>query len=119
MSAALKKGGVTVVSSVEVLTSFPARAKGLLGRNSLPAGQAVCLLPCNGIHTFFMRFALDVIFLDLDMRVARIARDVRPNRLVTGVRNGWCVLELQSGWLPEAALGVGDVLELAEDGGDV
>jgi len=117
MSAVLKKEGLTLIPDVEVLTDFLARLKGLLGRSSLPAGQAVCLLPCNGIHTFGMRFALDVIFLNNNMGVARIVRNARPNRIILGVRDGWCVLEAQAGWLPDSAISLGDVVTLEEDDG--
>lgn len=62
----------------EVARSFFARAKGLLGRTSLPRGEGLLILRCNAIHTFFMRFAIDATFYDRKDRVVKVVRNIRP-----------------------------------------
>ena len=76
MRETMEIGGVTA----EVARSFLARLKGLIGRRGLPPGQGLLILRCNAIHTFFMRFAIDVTFYDRENRVVKTVRDVRPWR---------------------------------------
>ena len=57
------------------------RNRGLLGRSSLAAGYALILAPCSSIHTFFMQFAIDVVFVDRDGLVLRARPAVRPWRI--------------------------------------
>jgi len=88
--------------------------RGLLGRSELASGSAVWLARCNSIHTFGMRFALDLIFLGRDWRVCRIVRGVPSGRMVLGGRSAASAIEMQAGWFPEAALRVGDRVTLEE-----
>lgn len=101
-----------VLADVELATRLPDRMRGLLGREGLPEGRALCIVPCNSIHTWFMRFAIDVYFVDLEWRVVRCCRRVRPFRMAWGGRTAHAVLEMQSGWLPSNALQPGDRLSL-------
>lgn len=81
------------------------RTRGLLGRNGLPSGTLMLLPRCNLIHTFGMRFPLDLMFIDRHYCIRKIVRNVKPGRLAWG---GWAArqtLEAQSGWLPDLALG--------------
>ena len=81
------------------------RIRGLLGRDHLPPGTLMLLPRCNLVHTFSMRFHLDIIFIDRNTCIRKIVRDVKPGRFVWG---GWATrqtLETQSGWLPDLALG--------------
>ena len=104
--------GTTLIHEVELLTSLGRRLGGLLGRSSLAPGRAVLLSPCGSVHTFGMRFDLDLIFLNADGRIVRIARGVRRHRIVAGGRGARSVIEMQAGWLPESAAGVGDRVRL-------
>lgn len=82
----------------EVARSLPARMRGLMWRRKLPAGEGMLILKCNAIHTCFMRFAIDAVFLDGDDRVVKVVRGIRPWRLF--VWGGWRarkVLETASG----------------------
>jgi hypothetical protein len=76
------------------------RALGLMGRRALPAGRALLLRPCGAIHTLFMRFPIDAIFLDADDRVLRVARNLHPWRPAVAARGARAVLEASSGHLP-------------------
>jgi uncharacterized membrane protein (UPF0127 family) len=80
----------------ERATSFAKRLKGLIGRSRLEPGEGLQISPCNSIHTFFMRFAVDVIFLDGAGRVLRAWPGIRPWRAIfcLGAKS---VLELPAG----------------------
>jgi len=112
VTAVLKKGDVTLVPRVERATSLFKRMKGLLGRSSLPADEALWLSPCSAVHTFGMRFALDLVFLDARTTVVRVVRGVRPWRIVFGGRRSRSAIELTAGSLPDDALAVGDRVQL-------
>lgn len=83
------------------------RMVGLLGRVSLPRGEGLVLDPCRMVHTAFMRFPLDLVFIDAHLHVTRVARGVRPFRLAWG---GWparYTLELPAGALDETPVDAG------------
>jgi hypothetical protein len=83
------------------------RNRGLLGRDSFPAGVAMVLAPCSGIHTWFMRFPIDVIFVDRAGRVLRVGRTVPPFRVVFCLK-AFAAIELAAG--ASLDTGAGDVL---------
>ncbi len=92
-----------------------ARLKGLLGRTSLSSNEALVLSPCNSIHTFFMRFVIDAIFIDSGGKVLRLYPHLKPNRL-TGIH--WKakeVIEVASGTIEQWNIKVGDTLKFEED----
>ena len=73
-----------------------ARMRGLLGRRGLDSGEGLLLRPASSVHTFFMRFPIDVVFLDRHGVVKRVAEHVRPWRTV-GCRGAKAVVELAAG----------------------
>lgn len=97
-------GSSRLLATAEVADTPQSRMTGLLGRDSLPAGQGLILDPCRLIHTFMMRFAIDVVFYDRAHRVTRAVADVRPSRLAWGGLRARATLELPAGTL--AAAGV-------------
>ena len=111
-TAELLCNGSIVLSDVEIPHGFFARTRGLLGRDSLGKDRGMYFGSCNAIHTFFMRFMLDLVFLDRHMRVTRIVRNVRPFRMVCGGLRATSVIEVESGCLENDAISCGDVLEL-------
>lgn len=86
------RGPVTV--PLEIATSYRARTKGLLGRNSLDG--AILLSPANGIHTFRMQMAIDVAYLDRHLAVIAV-RTMRPGRLGLPRLRSRHVLEAEAG----------------------
>ena len=106
--------GVVLIPQVTTAFAFFQRAAGLLGREEWPEGCALWIRPCPSVHTFFMRFSLDIIFLDREYRVARRIPHARPWRCFSGGHHAHSVLELAAGWLSEDALTTGDVLEFEE-----
>jgi uncharacterized protein len=102
-----RNDGVVVCEECLVAATPFTRMRGLLGRSSLPSGQGILLRPASSVHTFFMRFPIDVVFLDGDLRVVEIAADLRPWR-VAGKRGARAVLELPAGECARRGLAVGD-----------
>ncbi len=86
-----------------------ARIRGLLGRRSLPSGEGILLKPAASVHTAFMRFPIDAVFLDSELRVLKIASDLRPWR-TSGRRKAHAVLELPAGESERRGLKPGDRL---------
>jgi uncharacterized membrane protein (UPF0127 family) len=86
-----------------------ARMRGLLGRRDLPRGEGILLKPAASVHMAFMRFAIDAVFLDRDLRVLKIAADLKPWR-AAGRRGAKAVLEIPAGEAARSGLSVGDRL---------
>lgn len=110
MKAALTNSGKELATHVTVAASLPARIRGLLGRNSLPEGEGLLIRPCKGIHTFFMKFPIDAVFLDRDNRVVALYKSLQPNRLTLIYLKANSVLELPAGTLDEGVT-VGEGIE--------
>jgi uncharacterized protein len=85
------------------------RRQGLLGRDSLPEGSALIIAPCSAVHTFFMRFAIDIAFVARDGRVIKVRSAVRPWRMALAVR-AFAVVELPPGTLARSNTVPGDTL---------
>jgi uncharacterized protein len=92
-----------------------ARVRGLLGLNALDELHGLLISRTRSIHTHFMRFPIDAVFLAADGTVTRIASDVRPWRMRWS-RRARHVLELPAGRCRRIGLAVGDRLELANEG---
>jgi uncharacterized membrane protein (UPF0127 family) len=104
--------GVCLGNRVEVARSVWARGRGLLGRSGLPAGGGLLIIPCNSIHSWFMRFPFDALFLDREFRVIHAVHAMPPWRVSPIVRRSHAVLELPAGTARAAGVGVGDQLVL-------
>lgn len=106
----LKRENGDVVCDRCVVAASPfSRMKGLLGRSELRPGEGLLLRPASAIHTFFMRFPIDAVFLDRDWRVVGIAGDVAPWR-TAGRKGAKAVLELPAGESARRGLRPGDLL---------
>src|SRR5437762_2631045 len=88
------------------------RLRGLLGRASMPFGEGLLIRPAPSIHTLFMRFAIDAIFLDADLRVLGVEEGLRPWR-AAGRRGARAVLELPAGAAARCGVREGETLTLA------
>ncbi|MFH1476536.1 MAG: DUF192 domain-containing protein [Verrucomicrobiota bacterium] len=110
MISVFRADGLPLVHNVEWGSGAGRRARGLIGAASLSTGHGLVLVPCRAIHTWFMRFALDIIFFSRAGRVVRTASRVKPFRIIWGGWPAWGVLEMQSDWFPWARLKEGDRL---------
>lgn len=89
------------------------RMRGLLGRASLPSGEGMLLHPAPSIHTAFMRFPVDVLFLDGRMRVIKAVANLKPWRMASAPR-AWGALELAAGEISARGIGLGHRLGVFE-----
>jgi hypothetical protein len=87
--------------------------KGLLGRSSLPPGEGLLIRPAPSIHTFFMRFPIDAVFISREGEVLKVASRVKPWR-TRSCRRAYAVLELSAGEAKRRHVAVGDRIEAAE-----
>ena len=105
--------GAVVCERCEIPKSSFARMRGLLGRGALEPGSGMLIDAAPSVHMFFMRFPIDVVFLDRDWMVVRVVHALKPWR-VAGARRAVAALELPAGAAAEAGLQEGDVLVLEE-----
>jgi uncharacterized protein len=104
--------GRVVCERCLIAKSALARMRGLLGRRELPAGEGILLRPAASVHTAFMRFPIDVVFLDREGTVLKIAPELRPWR-AAAQRKSKAVLELAAGEAAGRGIEVGE--RLVED----
>lgn len=90
--------------------TFWSRLKGLLGRNTLPPEEALILQPCSSVHTCFMKFSIDVVFLDQQGQVVKSHENLPPWRFTPIVRNATTVVELPAGTIKAGDVKSGDTL---------
>ena len=103
-----------LVERLQLADTFFKRLKGLLGSRSLPAGEALLIRPCNAIHMFGMRFALDIAFVSLENVVLQTIRSLQPGQTAKCAPAAY-VLELHCGALDASQTEIGDVLRIVED----
>jgi uncharacterized membrane protein (UPF0127 family) len=101
----------TIASDIELALTRDERRRGLLGRTSLDPAGALVISPCWSIHTAFMKFAIDLIFVDRTGRAVRIDHAVRPWRIAVAPR-AHAVIELPAGTLAARDLRIGDEIRL-------
>ena len=101
--------------SIQRPDTAKSRRVGLLKRAGLAKGEGLWIVPCEAIHTFFMRFDIDVLFLDRKRRVVKVVPRMRPWRISVSWR-GRSVLELPAGTIEETGTVRGDVLEVRQQG---
>jgi uncharacterized membrane protein (UPF0127 family) len=107
--------GEVVCGRLTVAHSPRSRMKGLLGRVALDLDEGLLLRPAGSVHTAFMRFPIDVVFLDDGMQVLRIEPNLRPWRMA-GQRRARAVLELAAGAAERNGIAKGMRLTLREEG---
>jgi hypothetical protein len=100
-----------ICSDLHVAKNILSRMKGLLGRSSLPTGEGLWIIPCKGIHTFCMKFPIDVIFLDRDNTVVALLHDFPPNRISRIYAKVASVIELTAGTVSQASIETGDMMD--------
>lgn len=86
-----------IAKRLAVANTFWSRFLGLMGKKKLASGCAFLLYPCSAVHTLFMRFPIDVVYLDEDMNIVRVIRNMRPWRLDFGDRRATYTMELPAG----------------------
>jgi uncharacterized membrane protein (UPF0127 family) len=110
--------GTILCERLEVAESMAAKSRGLLGRDGLAPGTGMLfesgLVPLMWMHMFFMRFAIDIVFLDKANRVVRINHRLKPWRVSSMVLGARRALELEAGAAARSGTREGDQLEVRE-----
>ena len=108
-----EQSGKVLAERLEIAHTTLERMRGLLGRGVLLPGGGMMIERCASIHTCFMRFPIDVMFVDSSMMVTQVAEKVRPWRLASalGSRHAF---ELPAGALRQAAVCPGDILQIED-----
>ncbi len=108
--------GTVLCERLEIASSMAAQNRGLLGRDSLAPGSGMLftggLVPLMWMHMFFMRFAIDIVFLDKSDRVLRINHSLKPWRVSSMVFGARKAIELEAGAAARSGTVVGDQLEV-------
>lgn len=104
-----ERNGEVVATELVGAFDSTSRRTGLLKHDSLPDGNALIIAPSNAIHTFFMRFDIDVAFVARDGRILKVRHAMRPWRMAGALR-GFAVIELPAGVLARTQTGPGDTL---------
>jgi hypothetical protein len=100
-----------IASRVELAVDSRSRRRGLLGRDGLDEGAALIIAPSSAIHTFSMRFAIDVVFVARDGRVLKSYAAVRPRRIAFCL-GAFAVIELPAGAISRTRVKAGDTVQL-------
>lgn len=111
--------GTVVAEDVRVADGLWSRFWGLMGRKRLPEDSGLLLKPSSSIHTAFMRFPIDVVFLDRDLRVVKVVPEMKPFRVAVAFRGAHSALELNAGAAAKAQVEAEDRLALTGEELDV
>jgi uncharacterized membrane protein (UPF0127 family) len=106
----VSRSDLVIAQRVTWACSSSERRRGLLGYSSLSADEGIYLVPCEWLHTFGMRFSIDVAFLSADGRVLSVHHGLKPNRLSKIVPRAQGALELMEGTLHSTGTEIGDVV---------
>lgn len=106
--------GIALAGNVRMADTFWARLVGLLGRKRMGCREALIILPSRAVHTHFMRFPIDVAFVDKNWRVVSAVADLAAWRHAGAGAEAWAAVELSCGVLNETGTQVGDQLKLVK-----
>lgn len=104
-----------LATDLEVADTHWSRLRGLMGTDAanFPAGKGLWIVPCRGVHTLGMRFAIDVVYLNGDRVIVHIEENLRPWRMAAVRLNASTVLELPSSMVRQTGTSVGDEIDIA------
>ena len=106
--------GSQISSKTKIAGSFFERLMGLMGKNGLEKEECLIITPCNSIHTFFMKFPIDVVFMDREGKVVKLIRGVGPKKMVMPIKGTHFVVEFDSRNEMTCEIEEGDILKIKE-----
>ena len=106
-----KTRGLVLADNAFLANTLWTRLKGLLGTSSLEEGHGLVLDPCNSIHTWFMAYDIDVLFLDKDGAVVQVFESFAPWKMTRIYAKSKRVVELPGGALAGTGTAIGDVID--------
>ena len=113
MKIQISYGDKIISNNILIAETLVDRLIGLMFREKLVGSDGLLLNPCRSIHTFFMRYNLDIVFISSNNKVIKIIRDIKPWRMTWIYFRAHKTLELPSGKLP-MDLKEGDILEVKD-----
>lgn len=103
---------INLALKIKLANTYLTRLKGLLFHKQPLVKEGLLITPCNSVHMFFMRFSIDVVFLDSSNRIVKVVEDLKPWRIVAPVRGASKALELPVGTIKCSNMTVGDKIKL-------
>ncbi len=107
-----KSKDINLLKDLKVATGFLLRAKGLIGCKQLAGQSGIWFPDCNWIHTLFMSIAIDVIYLDKNMKVYKLEKNLKPWKISFPVFRACSVVEMKAGFIDNHRVEIGDVLDV-------
>ncbi|MFX4261819.1 DUF192 domain-containing protein [Pelotomaculum propionicicum] len=101
-----------IVGNLNVADSFWSRLKGLMRKRDMPEDEGLLIVPCNSVHSMFMRFPIDLLFLDRELKVIKIVEMFRPWKTTPIIRGSYQVVELRAGVVSKKGVSIKDELEI-------
>lgn len=114
LTVTIPEKAVTIGSRIGLADTSLTRLFGLLGKSGLEPGSGILIRPSSGVHTFWMRFSIDVVGLDQNLRVLKLWRQLRPWRVTSVSTKIRSVIELAPGQIDACGIEPGDQLAIAE-----
>lgn len=108
-----KTNGNFLAENLEIADTITKRMKGLLGRHGLAGGEGLHIIPCSSIHSFFMKFTFDAIFIDKENKVIDIIENMPPANIKFCFR-AHSVVELPAGSICATNIKIGDKVDFME-----
>lgn len=103
-----------IINQLEIADSFIDRGIGLLQHSTLALDQAMWIKPCNNIHTFFMKFNIDCVFLNQELKIVSLFKNVRPYRVIWPQWKAHSVIEFSAGIIDKYEIKLGEQLHVGD-----
>ena len=108
----MNKTSNTIISeNVMVADTYFKRLKGLMFTKELPCQNALHIIPCNEIHSFFMKYSIDVLYLDSKNNILAFDEEMQPGKIGKAVKDAKSVVELPSGKIKKLNIKIGQQIE--------
>lgn len=100
-----------ILPKVYIAEGFFNRLRGLMGKKELDLDTGLLIRPCNSVHTFFMRFSIDIAFMNKDNQVCYIIHSMEKNKISPIVPKAFSIVEAPSGTFKGSNVEIGDIVE--------
>lgn len=107
----IREENIVIAENLIMAKTFLKRLKGLMFTKELSPQSAIYIYPCSAIHTFFMNYNIDVLYLDINNIIIAIDENMRPGKIGKARRNAVAVVELNGGRVKEASIRVGQTVQ--------
>ena len=103
-----------IAEHVKGAYTFWSRFKGLMLTESMPENAALHIYPCTSIHTFFMKYCIDILYLDKEKKIVGIEKELEPGKIGKKWMNAKSVIELPAGTINKTSMVIGQKVELVD-----